>query len=50
MKCVECSYHYKTDEDDFPCCQFRKIAPFDLAPCEYEDDEGVDNDVDEYGY
>ena len=47
MICKECSYYYKTDEDDFPCCQFRKLAPFDLAPCEYEAEA---EECDDFGY
>ena len=46
MTCKECPYCYQTDEDDFPCCQFRKIAPFDLAPCEYEEEENYDTESD----
>ncbi len=37
MTCKDCPYCYKTEADDFPCCQFRRIAPYDTAPCEYGD-------------
>lgn len=42
MKCADCPYHYKTEDDSFPCCQFE--GPVGWAPCEqdeeyYEEDE-----------
>ncbi|MFR1537547.1 MAG: hypothetical protein ACLSUP_02775 [Blautia massiliensis (ex Durand et al. 2017)] len=43
MKCSECSYCWKSEEDQYPCCQYRKIAEFDLAPCEIEEPEEEPN-------
>ena len=48
MTCKDCPYYYQTEADDFPYCQFRQIAPYDPAPCEYE--TGGDEDIDSYGY
>ena len=36
MRCKNCVYHYKTEDDDFPCCHFE--GPW-KAPCEYEEEE-----------
>ena len=42
MKCKDCPYCYKTEEDDFPCCHFE--GPKGWAPCEQEDYETEDTD------
>ena len=36
MKCIDCPYHYKTEDDSFPCCQFE--GPVGWAPCEQEEE------------
>ena len=36
MKCIDCCYHWKGEDDKFPCCHYD--APFP-APCEEEDDD-----------
>lgn len=41
MKCTECGYHYKTEEDEYPCCHFE--GPEGWAPCEQEE-EGEEED------
>lgn len=35
--CENCPYHYKTEDDRFPCCHFE--GPEGWAPCEYEEEE-----------
>ena len=37
MKCTECGYHYKTEQDEYPCCHFD--GPEGWAPCEQEEEE-----------
>lgn len=49
MQCKDCPYCYKADGDEYPRCQFFSIAPFDIPPCEY-DDEYAEEDLDPYGY
>ena len=34
--CENCPYHYKTEEDRFPCCHFE--GPEGWEPCEWEDE------------
>lgn len=46
MKCAECGYYYKTEEDKYPCCHFE--GPEGWAPCEQEEDiEEEEPDFDE---
>ena len=46
MKCIECGYYYKTEEDRYPCCHFE--GPEGWAPCEQEEDiEEEEPDLDE---
>ena len=42
MKCKDCPYCYKTEDDRFPCCHFD--GPEGWAPCEQEDYETEDTD------
>ena len=44
LTCKDCSYHYKTEEDEFPCCHY--CSPFP-APCEEEDYES-EEEIDDY--
>ena len=37
MKCIDCGYYYKEEDDDFACCHF--VGPIGWAPCEDEDEE-----------
>lgn len=34
MKCTDCPYYWKNEEDAFPCCHFEETWE---APCETED-------------
>ena len=40
MRCNDCPYYYLSieDGDDFECCHFKPMAPGELPPCEYDDD------------
>jgi hypothetical protein len=40
MKCKDCGYYYKDEDDDFACCHF--TGPVGWAPCEDEEDEVED--------
>ena len=40
MRCVDCPYCYKDDDDDFACCHF--VGPVGWAPCEDEENEVED--------
>ena len=42
LKCSNCNYCYQTPEDDFPCCHY--IDLYDIAPCEYDDDDGEEEE------
>lgn len=42
MKCTDCAYHYKTENDQFPCCHF--VGPNGWAPCEQEEPEEEDEE------
>lgn len=33
LKCEDCGYWWKEEDEDFPCCHFEGWT----APCEYED-------------
>ena len=44
MKCINCAYHYITPADKYPHCQFKPIADWDKAPCEYSDEEFWQNE------
>lgn len=37
MKCTDCVFHYKDENDKFACCHYVPYTPWDSAPCEYED-------------
>ena len=37
-KC-NCSYYWQDENESYPRCHFERIADWDIAPCEYEDDE-----------
>ena len=45
-----CSYYWQDENESYPRCHFERIADWDLAPCEYDDepeeDEGTDYDPD----
>lgn len=43
LKCSNCHYYYQTSKDDFPCCHYIDMYD-DIAPCEYDDDDGVEEE------
>ena len=47
MKCIGCVYHYITPEDKYPHCQFKPIADWDKAPCEYSDEDTGEEELEE---
>lgn len=44
--CENCPYHYKTEDDRFPCCHFE--GPDGWAPCEYEEEYEEEEEEEEY--
>lgn len=55
MKCVECCYYWKEEDEGFAHCQWQAKCGGDMAPCEEEtdwawveeDDHGADWDVED---
>lgn len=45
MKCIDCGYYYKDEDDDFACYHFK--GPIGYAPCEDEEDEIEDYEEEE---
>ena len=43
--CENCPYHYKTEDDRFPCCHFE--GPEGWAPCECEEEEENEEEEEE---
>lgn len=33
-----CSYYWQDENEAYPRCHFERIADWDLAPCEYDDE------------
>lgn len=48
MKCVDCPYCWKGENDRYPCCQYKKLGDFDLAPCEQDDIAQYDDEPEQY--
>lgn len=48
MKCIDCVYHYITLEDRYPRCHFEPIADWDKAPCEYDDEDTGEEELEEF--
>ena len=48
MKCINCVYHYITPADKYPHCQFRPIADWDKAPCEYSDEDTGEEELEKF--
>lgn len=45
FKCIDCGYYYKGKNDSCSCCH----CTDDISPCEYEDIERENENLDEYG-
>lgn len=41
-----CSYYYQDENDAYPRCHFERMADWDLAPCEYDDEPYEPDDID----
>lgn len=52
MKCSDCPYHWKDDDDDFAQCHFiRMFDPLlDPAPCEVSESDCCDSRPDDFPY
>ena len=37
---INCGYYWKEEGEAFPCCHY--LGPDGWAPCEQEDDTGID--------
>lgn len=44
MKCKDCSYWWKDEDDMFAICHFVDKAPGDTAPCEEEERDNFDEE------
>ena len=42
MKCIDCPYHWKDENDDFPCCHYGWNDGY--APCEVDEAEEYEED------
>lgn len=50
MKCVDCPYYWKGDNENYPQCHHRDDVWFDIPPCEQEDLDKEYEYLDEEGY
>lgn len=37
MKCTDCCYFWKEENEERACCHWESRCPDDKAPCEYDD-------------
>lgn len=37
MTCKDCSFCYRTEDNKYPTCQFRRLTCWDVPPCEQEE-------------
>ena len=44
MKCADCCYFWKEENESYPSCHWEPHAPGDMAPCDYEDDYDEEDD------
>lgn len=42
MKCTDCCFCWKEEDEDYPTCHWESRAPGDMAPCEYAEDYDTD--------
>lgn len=42
LKCCDCCYQWREDDESYPCCHWESRAPGDVPPC--EDDYFEDNE------
>ena len=55
LVCSNCPYNYreydyerKMFSDEYPRCHFESMFEGDLAPCEYEEEDSLEDDMDNY--
>ncbi len=48
LKCKDCPYYWREDEDEWPVCHYESLGSWDPAPCEQvpADDPDKVNDLD----
>lgn len=39
MKCADCCFCWKNEDEAYPSCKWKARAPGEMAPCEYDDSE-----------
>ena len=37
MRCKDCVFCWKDEDEDYPSCKFEVRTAWDIPPCEYED-------------
>lgn len=42
MRCSDCCYFWKDEDEEYPSCHWESRAPGDVPPCEYEENNGYD--------
>ena len=43
MRCEDCSYYWKEDDERYAGCHFFSKAPWDVPPCEREENDEPDD-------
>lgn len=43
FSCKECEFHWKDDGEEYPRCHFESRTPWDIPPCELENNEEDNN-------
>lgn len=38
MRCKDCVFCWKDEDEDYPSCKFEVRTVWDIPPCEYEND------------
>lgn len=36
MKCTDCCFYWKDEDEAYPSCKWEPRAPGDMAPCDYD--------------
>lgn len=44
MKCSDCCYFWKEEDENYPSCHWESRAPSDAPPCEEENDYDEEDD------
>lgn len=43
LRCEDCSYYWKEDDERYVSCHFFSKAPWDVPPCEREENDEPDD-------